>query len=41
MNDFDAEIKVLNTEIFSLDTIADLSSVITFIVMFIQEQRLR
>ena len=38
---FDAEPKVLDTEIFPQQTIVDLNSDITFIVLFCQEKHLR
>ena len=41
MTVFDAEAKVLSTEIFTQHTIADLNSDITFIVLFTQEKPLR
>ena len=37
---FDAEARVLDTEIFPQHTIADLNSGITFIVLFSQEKSL-
>ena len=41
MIDYDVSTKVLDTEIFSYHTIADLISGITFIVLFCQEKPLR